>query len=112
MLRLGICVSGGGTNLQAILDKLESGEITNACAAVVVSNNPGAYALQRAKDAGVPAVCVSPRDYENREAFNRALVDTLKEHQVDLVVLAGFLVVIPPLMVEQYRNRIINVIRP
>lgn len=109
MLRLGICVSGGGTNLQAILDKLESGEITNACAAVVVSNNPGAYALQRAKDAGVPAVCVSPRDYENREAFNRALVDTLKEHQVDLVVLAGFLVVIPPLMVEQYRNRIINV---
>ena len=109
MLRLGICVSGGGTNLQAILDKLESGEITNACAAVVVSNNPGAYALQRAKDAGVPAACVSPRDYENREAFNRALVDTLKEHQVDLVVLAGFLVVIPPLMVEQYRNRIINV---
>ena len=109
MLRLGICVSGGGTNLQAILDKLESGEITNACAAVVVSNNPGAYALQRAKDAGVPAVCVSPRDYESREAFNRALVDTLKEHQVDLVVLAGFLVVIPPLMVEQYRNRIINV---
>ena len=109
MLRLGICVSGGGTNLQAILDKLESGEITNACAAVVVSNNPGAYALQRAKDAGVPAVCVSPRDYENREAFNRALVDTLREHQVDLVVLAGFLVVIPPLMVEQYRNRIINV---
>ncbi len=109
MLRLGICVSGGGTNLQAILDKLESGEITNACAAVVVSNNPGAYALQRAKDAGVTAVCVSPRDYENREAFNRALVDTLKEHQVDLVVLAGFLVVIPPLMVEQYRNRIINV---
>ncbi len=109
MLRLGVCVSGGGTNLQAILDKLESGEITNACAAVVVSNNPGAYALQRAKDAGVPAVCVSPRDYENREAFNRALVDTLKEHQVDLVVLAGFLVVIPPLMVEQYRNRIINV---
>lgn len=109
MLRLAVLVSGGGTNLQAILDGIDKGTITNAKVSVVVSNNKNAYALTRAQKAGIPAVCVSPKDYENREAFNRALLETLQSHQPDLVVLAGCLVVIPPEMVEAYPNRIINI---
>ncbi|MBQ8306874.1 MAG: phosphoribosylglycinamide formyltransferase [Blautia sp.] len=109
MLRLGILVSGGGTNLQAILDAIENGNITNAEAAVVISNNRNAFALERAGKHGVPAVCISPRDYEDREAFNRALLEELKTRKVDLVVLAGFLVSIPPMIVEAFPNRIINV---
>ena len=109
MLRLAVLVSGGGTNLQAILDGIDKGTITNAKVSVVVSNNKNAYALTRAQKAGIPAVCVSPKDYENREAFNRALLETIQSHQPDLVVLAGCLVVIPPEMVEAYPNRIINI---
>ncbi len=109
MLRVAVCVSGGGTNLQAILDKIRDGAVTNTEIAVVVSNNPGAYALERARAAHVPAVCVSPKEHASREEFNTALVDTLEQYRVDLVVLAGFLVVIPPVMVERYRNRIINI---
>ena len=109
MLRLGILVSGGGTNLQAILDAIDSGSITNAEAAVVISNNRNAFALERAGKHGVPAVCISPRDHEDREAFYRALLAELQARKVDLVVLAGFLVSVPPMIVEAFPNRIINV---
>ena len=109
MLKLGILVSGGGTNLQAILDAIEEKKITNAEAAVVISNNAGAYALERARKKGIPAECISPKNYETREDFHRALLDELRKNQVDLVVLAGYLVAIPPMIVEAYPNRIINI---
>lgn len=109
MLKLAVLVSGGGTNLQAILDAIDAGKITNAKVEVVISNNPGAYALERAAKHGVEAICISPKEYESRAAFNTAFLDKLNAYQVDLVVLAGFLVVIPPEMIAQYRNRIINI---
>ena len=109
MLKIAVLVSGGGTNLQAIIDKIAEGVITNTEIAVVISNNKNAYALERAKQAGIEAVCVSPKDYENREQFNQEFLKTLDSYQVDLVVLAGFLVVIPPAMVQKYENRIINI---
>ena len=109
MLNVVVCVSGGGTNLQAILDAVESGKITNTRIAGVISNNAGAYALERAKVKNVPAVCISPKEYETREAFNRALLQGVDELKPDLIVLAGFLVVIPEKMIAEYRNRIINV---
>ena len=109
MLRIGVCVSGGGTNLQAIIDKVESGVITNTEIAVVVSNNAGAYALERAQAHGIPSICISPRSYESREAFNEAFVNAIDSYGLDLIVLAGFLVVIPPALVGKYRNRIINI---
>lgn len=109
MLKMAVLVSGGGTNLQAIIDKLEEGQITNAGISVVISNNPNAYALERAKKHGIEARCISPKQYENREAFNEALLAALQSYGVDLVVLAGCLVVIPEIMVQAYPNRIINV---
>ena len=109
MLKIAVLVSGGGTNLQAIIDKIAEGVITNTEIAVVISNNKNAYALERAKQAGNEAVCVSPKDYENREQFNQEFLKTLDSYQVDLVVLAGFLVVIPPAMIQKYENRIINI---
>ena len=109
MLKIAVLVSGGGTNLQAIIDKIAEGVITNTKIAVVISNNKNAYALERAKQAGIEAVCVSPKDYENREQFNQEFLKTLDSYQVDLVVLAGFLVVIPPAMIQKYENRIINI---
>ncbi len=109
MLRLAVLVSGGGTNLQAIIDRVADGSITNAEIAVVISNNHGVKALERAEHAGIPAVCVSPKDFEDRRAFNRALLETVNSYQVDLIVLAGFLVVIPEEMIDQYENRIINI---
>lgn len=109
MLRVAVLVSGGGTNLQAIMDSMDSGAITNAEICVVVSNNRKAYALERARRHGIEAVCVSPGDYETRAEFNRALLETIQSYRVDLVVLAGCLVVIPEMMVEAYPNRIINV---
>ena len=109
MLRLGILVSGGGTNLQAILDALDQGVITNAAVSVVISNNSGAYALKRAEDRGIPAVCISPKCYDNREEFHKALLAELQKKQIDLVVLAGYLVAVPPMIVEAYPNRIINI---
>ena len=109
MLRVCVCVSGGGTNLQAIMDAIDSGRITNAEIVRVISNNKTAYALERAKNHGIDAVAVSPKDYETRELFNQALLDTINEVQPDLIVLAGFLVVIPKEMIAQYRNRIINI---
>ena len=109
MLKIAVCVSGGGTNLQAIIDAIESGAITNTEISVVISNNKNAYALERAKKHGIEAVCVSPKDYESRTLFNTALLATVDAYDVDLVVLAGFLVVIPPEMIARYRNRIINI---
>ena len=109
MLRVGVLVSGGGTNLQAIMDAVDSGKITNAEISLVVSNNPGAYALNRAESRGIPAKCISPKTFENREEFHKALLLELQENKIDLVVLAGFLVAIPPMIVEAYPNRIINI---
>lgn len=109
MLRVGVMVSGGGTNLQAILDAIDSGAITNASVEVVISNNPGAYALERAKNHGIKAVCLSPKSFESREAFNQAFLEKVDEYNLDLIVLAGFLVTIPAAMIAKYRNRIINV---
>lgn len=109
MLKIVVCVSGGGTNLQAIIDGVKDGTITNTQIVGVISNNRNAYALERVKQAGIPAVCVSPKDYINRDLFNEALLHTVNEMQPDLVVLAGFLVTIPVQMIEAYENRIINI---
>lgn len=109
MLKVAVLVSGGGTNLQAIIDSMANGKITNAEIVTVISNNKNAYALERANKAQIPAKCVSPKDYESRELFNKALLETIEESGADLIVLAGFLVVIPQEMIEKYRNRIINV---
>lgn len=109
MLRVGVLVSGGGTNLQAILDAIDSGKIRNARVEVVISNNAGAYALERARNHKIEALCVSPKSYENRDLFNQALLDTIDRYHLDLIVLAGFLVTIPAAMIQKYRNRIINI---
>ena len=109
MLRVGVCVSGGGTNLQAIIDRIGDGAIENASIELVVSNNKNAYALERARQAGIEAVALSPRDYESREAFHEAFMETLDAHRLDLVVLAGFLVILPPQMFPRYENRVINI---
>lgn len=102
-------VSGGGTNLQAILDAIDSKEIRNAAVAAVISNNRNAYALERARNHGIEAVCVSPKDYETRAQFNEALLAKVDEYRLDLIVLAGFLVAIPAAMIQKYPNRIINI---
>lgn len=109
MLRLAVLVSGGGTNLQAILDAIDEETITNAEISVVISNNAGAYALERAKKKGIDAVCLSPKTFASREAFNEALLAKLQSYNVDLVVLAGCLVVIPQSIVDAYPNKIINI---
>lgn len=109
MLRVGVMVSGGGTNLQAILDAIDSKKIRNAAVVAVISNNRNAYALERARNHGIEAVCVSPKDYETREQFNEALLARVDEYRLDLIVLAGFLVAIPAAMIQKYPNRIINI---
>lgn len=109
MLRVGVLVSGGGTNLQAILDAMNTGMITNTQIAVVISNNSHAFALERAKKHRIEAVCVSPKDYKNRDQFNQALLETVNRYHLDLIVLAGFLVTIPAEMIKTYTNRIINI---
>ena len=109
MLRTGIMVSGGGTNLQAILDAVDSGKITDTEISVVISNNHGAYALERARTHGIEAVCISPKEFESREAFNRAFLEKVDKYKLDLIVLAGFLVKIPEAMVKKYEGRIINI---
>jgi phosphoribosylglycinamide formyltransferase-1 len=109
MLRLVVCVSGGGTNLQAIIDAIADGRIRNAKIVRVISNNPGAYALERAKKAGIEGVCVSPKSFETRDLFNDALLEAIKEADPGLVVLAGFLVAIPPQVVRAYPGQIINI---
>ena len=109
MLKIAVLVSGGGTNLQAIIDKIADGTIRNAKIVTVISNNAGAYALERAKQAGIPASCIAPKDHADREAFHRALLEAVEESGADLIVLAGYLVVIPAEMIRRYRNRIINI---
>jgi len=109
MLRVGVLVSGGGTNLQAILDAVDNGTITNAKIEVVISNNAGAYALERAKNHNVAAECVSPKDFATREEFNEALLAKIDSYDLDLIVLAGFLVKIPESMIAKYRNKIVNI---
>lgn len=109
MLKMAVLVSGGGTNLQAIIDKIDDGSITNAEISVVISNNPNAYALERAKSHGIEARCISPKQYETRAEFNEDLLAAIQSYQVDLVVLAGCLVVIPEIMVKAYPNKIINI---
>lgn len=109
MLRIAVLVSGGGTNLQAIIDAIDAKKITNAQIVAVISNNKGAYALERAKNHNIPALCISPKDYPDRSAFHEALLASLEEVEADLIVLAGYLVVIPEIMIQRYRNRIINI---
>ena len=109
MLRVGVLVSGGGTNLQAILDAIDAGTIRNAKVEVVISNNAGAFALERAKKHGIPAECLSPKEFASREEFNEALVAKIDSYHLDLIVLAGYLVKIPAAMIEKYRNKIINI---
>ena len=109
MLNVVVLVSGGGTNLQAIIDAVDSGEITNTKIAGVISNNKNAYALERAEKHGIPNQCISPKDYESREIFNREFMKAVDVMQPDLIVLAGFLVVIPAEMIAKYRNRMINI---
>ena len=109
MLKLGVLVSGGGTNLQAIMDAMDAGAITNAEIGLVISNNKGAYALKRAESREIPAKCISPKDYESREVFNQELLKAVDAYEPDLIVLAGYLVVIPPEMIKKYKNRIINI---
>ena len=109
MLKIVVCVSGGGTNLQAIIDSINSGKLENTEIVGVISNNPNAYALERAKNAGIKGICVSPKSFADREEFNKAFLDALNDFNPDLVVLAGFLVVIPKIVIEAYRGRIINI---
>ena len=109
MLKVVVLVSGGGTNLQAIIDAVKQGTITNTEIVGVISNNKNAYALERAAKAGIANRCISPKNYETRAEFNQALLEAVDEMEADLVVLAGFLVVIPEMMIEKYRNRIINI---
>ena len=109
MLKIAVLVSGGGTNLQAIIDAIDAGTITNAAIDVVISNNANAYALERAKKHGIEAMCLSPKSYETREQFNDALTQTIVDRAIDLVVLAGYLVIIPPQLIAAYKNRIINI---
>lgn len=109
MLKIVVCVSGGGTNLQAMIDGIRDGAITNTEIRAVISNNPGAYALERAKAHGIEGICISPKQFPDRAAFNQAFLEQLSSYSPDLIVLAGFLVVLPEAMVRQYPNRIINV---
>ena len=109
MLRVLSMVSGGGTNFQAIIDSVKNGTITNTELVGVISNNKNAYALTRAEENGIDAKCISPKDYESREVFNQELLKAVDAYEPDLIVLAGYLVVIPPEMIKKYKNRIINI---
>ena len=109
MIRVGVLVSGGGTNLQAIIDAVHNKTITNATLEVVISNKKDAYALTRAKDNNIAAECVCIKDCETRDEFNKALIEKIDSYNLDLIVLAGFLVVLPPELIAKYRNKIINI---
>lgn len=109
MIRVGVLVSGGGTNLQAIIDAVKNGDITNTSLEVVLSNKKDAYALTRAEDNNIAAECVCIKDYETRDEFNRAFIEKIDAYNLDLIVLAGFLVVLPPEFIAKYRNKIINI---
>ena len=107
--KVAVLVSGGGTNLQAIIDAVNSGVITNTELRVVISNNKNAYALERARQNNIEAVCISPKDFEERSMFNEALINKLDEYDLDLIVLAGCMVVLPETLIMKYPNKIINI---
>lgn len=109
MLRVGILAAGGGTNLQAIIDAVEAGRVTNVELAAVISNKPGVKALERARNHGIRDICVNMKEYGDRAEFDRALVSAVEAENLDLLVLAGFMVMIPEELVRRYKNRIINV---
>lgn len=109
MHKIAVLVSGGGTNLQAIIDKIEEGTIRNAKIEVVISNKKDAYALERAAKHNIEGVCIAPKEYETKQAFSQALLDTLKAHEIDLIVLAGYLVIVPEIVIASYPNKIINI---
>ncbi|MBQ4110573.1 MAG: phosphoribosylglycinamide formyltransferase [Clostridia bacterium] len=109
MLNIAVLVSGGGTNLQAIIDAVKSGKITGGKVTAVVSSNPNAYALERAKTNGIETAVISKKDYETLEAYDTALVNYMKEKNIDLIVLAGFLSIVGETLVKEFPNRIINV---
>lgn len=109
MLKIGVLVSGGGTNLQAIIDAVKNGIITNTSIEVVISNNPNAFALERAKNNNIEAVCISPKTFDTRAEFNKALINKLDEYNLDLIVLAGCMVVLPAELISKYENKIINI---
>lgn len=108
-MNIAVLVSGGGTNLQAIMDKLDAGQIHNTKLCLVISNKSEAYALERAKSKDIPAKCISPKDFPHREAFGEAMLAEFKKYQIDLVVLAGYLVIIPKNMTQAYAGRMINI---
>lgn len=108
-MKIAVLVSGGGTNLQAIMDGIDRGDITNTAIEVVISNKKNAYALERAAKKGIANVCISPKDFEKREEFNQKLLDTLISYQIDLIVLAGYLVILPEILVKHFENKIINI---
>jgi phosphoribosylglycinamide formyltransferase 1 len=109
MLKIAVLVSGGGTNLQAIIDKIEQGVLKNVSIEVVISSKSGAYALERAKKYGIKTAVISPKDYETKEAFEKALLSEINCNKVDLIVLAGYLVILPEQLVKNYANKIINI---
>ena len=109
MINVVVLVSGGGTNLQALIDSIEGGEVTGAEIAAVISNKKDAYALTRAAEHNIPGVCISPKDYDSRDAFAAALSKALESYKADLVVLAGYLVIVPEKVIEKYAGRIINI---
>ena len=109
MLDIVVLVSGGGTNLAAIMDAIDDGTIRNTRISAVISNNYGAYALTRAKERGVRDICISPKDYDDRAAFNKALTKKIIELNPGLIVLAGFLVKVPDELVKEYSGKIINI---
>lgn len=109
MTKTAVLVSGGGTNLQAILDCHRDGKIANADISLVISNKPGAYALERAASYGVQSKVISPKEYSTREEYGEAMIQCLEEEKIDLVVLAGFLVILPENFVTHFEGRMINI---
>jgi phosphoribosylglycinamide formyltransferase-1 len=109
MQNIAVCVSGGGTNLQAIIDKVNDGTVKDTVIKLVVSNKSDAYALTRAEKAGIPGMCISPKDFDSRDAFADKMIEVMKEYDIDLIVLAGYLVIVPEKLIHEYRNRIINI---
>ncbi len=109
MLKIAVLVSGGGTNLQAIIDAVSAGKVTNTEISVVISNNPNAYALKRAENAGIPGEVLVPKHFETRAIFNEKLLELIQSYKVDAVILAGCLLTIPEIMIEAFPNRIINI---